>query len=157
MSTRSRKTGTIRMLDFLIDNIYAFFGGGGWCLAALQSATFNFTYRYTNEVCWLCWFLNELAIENTIDTARSALYIDRYQENDNEGWLRTTNLISISHCTLSIHIYIYIYTNIRVALTYEVYLFQLIRYSRAWDSYHDFLDRVLLATMKLLNKRVPDG
>ena len=31
---------------------------------------------------------NELIIENTIDTARSALYIDRYQENDNEGRLK---------------------------------------------------------------------
>ena len=31
---------------------------------------------------------NELVIENTIDTDRSAFYIDRYQENDNEGRLK---------------------------------------------------------------------
>ena len=34
---------------------------------------------------------------------------------------------------------------------YGAYISQLIRYSRACGSYHDFLDRVLLKTRKLLN------
>jgi hypothetical protein len=34
---------------------------------------------------------------------------------------------------------------------YGVYISQLIPYSRACGSYHDFLDRVLLKTRKLLN------
>jgi len=35
---------------------------------------------------------------------------------------------------------------------YGVYISQLIRYSRACSSYHDFLDRVLLKRRKLLNQ-----
>ena len=36
--------------------------------------------------------------------------------------------------------------------SYGVYISQLIRYSRACISYHDFLDRGLLLTRKLLNQ-----
>ena len=42
--------------------------------------------------------------------------------------------------------------NIPVASAYEVYLSQLIQYSRACGSYQDFLDRWLLLTRKLLNQ-----
>jgi hypothetical protein len=37
-------------------------------------------------------------------------------------------------------------------LAYGVYIFQLIRYSRACGSYHDFFDRGLLLTRKLLKQ-----
>ena len=46
----------------------------------------------------------------------------------------------------------FICSNIPVAPAYEVYISQLIRYSRACDSYQDFLDRCLLLTRKLLNQ-----
>jgi hypothetical protein len=42
--------------------------------------------------------------------------------------------------------------NIPVASAYEVYISQLIQYSRACDSYQDFLDRWLLLTRKLLSQ-----
>ena len=42
-------------------------------------------------------------------------------------------------------------SNIPAASAYGVYISQLIRYSRACISYHDFLDRGLLLTRKLLN------
>ena len=42
--------------------------------------------------------------------------------------------------------------NIPLAPAYEVYISQMIRYSRACDSYQDFLDRGLLLTRKLLNQ-----
>ena len=51
-----------------------------------------------------------------------------------------------SHCEHSI------YSNIPTAPAYGVYLSQLIRYSRAYGSYEDFLDRGFLLTRKLLNQ-----
>jgi len=44
------------------------------------------------------------------------------------------------------------YISLTVAPVYGVYISQLIQYSRACDSYQDFLDRGLLLTMKLLNQ-----
>ena len=46
----------------------------------------------------------------------------------------------------------FICSNIPAAPAYGVYISQLLRYSRARGSYHDFLDRELLLTKKLLNK-----
>ena len=46
----------------------------------------------------------------------------------------------------------FICNNIPAAPTYGVYISQLIRYSRACDSYQDFLDRGLLLTRKLLSQ-----
>jgi hypothetical protein len=43
-------------------------------------------------------------------------------------------------------------SNIPAAPAYGVYISQLIRYSRACGSYHDFLDRGLLIAWKLLNQ-----
>ena len=47
----------------------------------------------------------------------------------------------------------FICSNFPAASTYGVYISQLIRYSRAYGSYQDFLDRGLLLTRKLLNQR----
>ena len=46
----------------------------------------------------------------------------------------------------------FIGSNIPAAPAYGVYISQLIRYSRACGSYHDFLHRGLLLTGKLLNQ-----
>jgi hypothetical protein len=46
----------------------------------------------------------------------------------------------------------FICSNIPAAPAYGVYISQLIRCSRACDSYQDFLDRGLLLTRKLLNQ-----
>ena len=43
-------------------------------------------------------------------------------------------------------------SNIQAAPAYGLYISQLIRYFRACTSYHDFLDRGLLLTRKLLNQ-----
>ena len=47
----------------------------------------------------------------------------------------------------------FICSNIPATPAYGVYISQLIRYSRACGSYHDFLDGVLLLTRKPLNQR----
>jgi hypothetical protein len=46
----------------------------------------------------------------------------------------------------------FICSNIPAPPTYGVYISQLIRYSRTYGSYQDFLDRGLLLTRKLLNQ-----
>jgi hypothetical protein len=46
----------------------------------------------------------------------------------------------------------FICSNIPAAPAYGVYIYQLIRYSRACGSYDDFLDRGVLLTRKLLNQ-----
>jgi hypothetical protein len=46
----------------------------------------------------------------------------------------------------------FICSNIPAAHAYGVYLSQMMGYSRACDSYQDFLDRGLLLTRKLLNQ-----
>jgi hypothetical protein len=46
----------------------------------------------------------------------------------------------------------FIWSSIRAPSVYGVYISPLIRYSRACDSYKDFLDRELLLTRKLLNQ-----
>jgi len=57
-------------------------------------------------------------------------------------------------CFINIAImnFLFICSNIPAVLAYEVYLSQLIRYSRACGSHHDLPDRGLLLTMKLLNQ-----
>jgi hypothetical protein len=66
----------------------------------------------------------------------SASYLDIDLAIDNEGY----------------DINQYICSNIPAAPAYGVYISQLIRYSRAYGCYHDFLDRVFLLTRKLLNQ-----
>jgi len=48
----------------------------------------------------------------------------------------------------------FICSNIPAAPAYGVYIYQLIRYSRACGSYQDFRDRGLLLTRKLLNQGI---
>ena len=47
----------------------------------------------------------------------------------------------------------FICSNIPVAAAYRLYISQLISYFRACCFYHDFLDRGLLLTRKLLDQR----
>ena len=67
-------------------------------------------------------------------------------EIDNEGRLRTKRYEKRDDFNFP-----FICRNIPVASAYEVYLSQLIQYSRACGSYQDFLDRWLLLTRKLLS------
>ena len=99
------------MLEFLIDNIFAMFGGrvfqqtvsipmgknGAPLLADLFLYSFNFTFRFIDDVLSLnnSWFGDfadriypiELEIKHTTD--RSASYLDLLLEIDSEGRLRT--------------------------------------------------------------------
>jgi hypothetical protein len=124
--------------------------------------SFNFTFRYINYVLSLNnsrfgdfvdrIYPIELEIKDTTDTDRSASYLDLHIEIDSEGRLRTKHYDKRDDFNFPIVNFPFICSNIRAAPAYGVYIFQLIRYSRACDSYQDFLDRGLLLTRKLLNQ-----
>ena len=91
----------------------------------------------------------ELEIKNTTDIDRSASYLDLHLEIDSEGRLRTKLYDKKADFNFSIVNFPFKCSNIPAAPASGVYISQLIRYSRACGSYHDFLDRELLLTRKL--------
>jgi hypothetical protein len=93
----------------------------------------------------------ELEIRDTTDTDRSASYLDLYLEFS-EGRLRTKLYDKRDDFNFPIVNFPFICSNIPAAPAYEVYISQMIRYSRACGSYQDFLGRGLLLTRKLLNQ-----
>ena len=76
-------------------------------------------------------------------TARSAPYLDLHFEIDSEARLRTKVYDKSNDFNFPIVSFPIICSNIPAAPAYGVYISQLIRYSRASDSYQDFLDRGL--------------
>ena len=124
--------------------------------------TFNFTFRYIDDVLSLNnsrfgdfvyrIYPIELEIKDTTDTDRSASYLDLHFEIDSEGRLRTKLYDKRDDFNFSIVNFPLICSNIPAAHAYGVYISQLIQYSSACGSYHDFLDRGLLLTRKLLNE-----
>ena len=88
----------------------------------------------------------ELQIKDTTDTVKSASYLDLHLEIDNEGRLKTKLYDKRDDFSFLIVNFPFLSSNITAAPAYGVYISQLIRYSRACISYHDFLDRGLLLT-----------
>ena len=124
--------------------------------------SFNFTFRYIDDVLSLNnsrfgdfvdrIYPIELEIKDTTDTDRSASYLDLHLEIDSEGRLRTKLYDKRDDLNFPIVNLPFICSNIPAAPAHEVYISQLIRYSRSCDSYQYFLDRELLLTRKLLNQ-----
>jgi hypothetical protein len=123
--------------------------------------SFNLKFRYINDVLSLnisrfgdfvdCIYPIELEIRDTTDTDRSASYLDPHLEIDSGGRLRTKLYDKRDDFNFPIVNFPFICSNIS-APAYGVYIYQMIRYSRACGSYLDFLDRGLLLTRKLLNQ-----
>ena len=113
--------------------------------------SFNFTFRYMDDVLLLnnSWFGDfvdriytiELKIKDTADAYRSASNLDLHLELDTEGRLRTQFYDKRDDINFPTVNFPFTCSNIPPALAYEVYISQLIRYSRACGSYQDFLDR----------------
>ena len=91
--------------------------------------------------------------KDTTDTDMSTLYLDLQLTLDSEGRLRTKLYDKRDALIFTIVNFPFICSNIPSAPTYEAYISQLIRYSRACGSYQNFLDRGLLLARKLLNQR----
>ena len=100
-----------------------------------------------------CIYPIELEIKDTTDTVKTASYLDLHLEIDNEGRLKTKLYDKGDDFSLPIVHFPFLSRNIPAAPAYGVYISQLIRYSCACISYHDFLDRRLLLTRKLLNQQ----
>ena len=84
--------------------------------------------------------------------ARSVSYLDIHLEIDSEGRSRTKLYYKRNDYHFLIVNFLFICNNIPVARAYGAYISHLLRYSGACGSYHDFLDRGLLLTGKLLNQ-----
>jgi hypothetical protein len=88
----------------------------------------------------------EVEIKDTTDTDRSASYLDLHLDIDSEGRLRTKHYDKRDDFNFPIVNFSLVCSNIPAAPAYGVYIYQMIRYSRACGSYQDFLDRGLLLT-----------
>jgi hypothetical protein len=83
----------------------------------------------------------EPEIKDTTDTDRSASYLDLHLEIDNEGRLRTKLYDIRDDFNSPIVNFPFIRSTFPAAPAYGVYISQMMRYSRACGSYHDFFDR----------------
>ena len=123
---------------------------------------FSFTFRYIDDVLSLNnsgfgdfvdrIYPIELEIKDTTDIDNLASYLDLHLEIDSEGWLKTILYDKSDDFNFPIVNYPFKCSKILAAPACGVYIFQLIRYSRACGSYQYFLDRGLLLTRKLLNQ-----
>ena len=78
-------------------------------------------------------------------------------EIDNEGRLKTKLYDKRDDFSFPIVNFPFLSSNIQAEPAYVVYISQLKRYSRTCISYHDFLERGLLLTIKLLNQEFQIG
>jgi hypothetical protein len=113
-------------------------------IRSLSNSTFD---DFVDRICPI-----DLEIKDTTDTARFFMPWYMHLEIDSEGRLRTKPNDKIDDFNFLIENFPFICSSITVAPVYGVYISQFIRYSRACSSYHDFLDRRLLLTRKLLNQ-----
>ena len=103
--------------------------------------SFSFTFRYIDDVLSLnnsrfgdvfhSIYPIELEIKYTIDTDRSASYLDLHLEIDSDEHLRTKPYDKRDDFNFPIVNFPFICSNIPAAPAYAVYISQLIRYSRA--------------------------
>ena len=94
----------------------------------------------------------ELEIKDTTDSSVSASYLDILLGIDQDQHLITKIYDKRDDFDFSIVNFPFLSSNRAESPAYGVYISQLIRYSRACSSYHDFLVRGNLLTSKLLRQ-----
>jgi hypothetical protein len=160
------------MLEFLIDNIFAIYGGRvfqqtiGIPMGTNGAPLLADLFLYSHEAD----FIQRLLKKNERKLARSLNFTFRYIDDllslnnymfddfidhiyptDSEGRIRTKLYDKRDDFNFPIVNFPFICSNIPTVPAYGVYISQLIRYSRSCDSYQDVLDRGLLLTRNLLN------
>ena len=185
----------IKMLNFLIDNIFVKFAGktfrqtigipmGTNCaplladlflysyeaefIQSLQKAgskriakRFNDTHRYIDDLMslnnpYISSYLDhiypdELEIKETTESEGSASYLDLFVQI-RQNTLYTKLYDKRDDFNFEIINFPYLSSNIPSAPAYGVYISQLLRYSRACDSYEDFRVRHRLLAVKLVRQ-----
>ena len=111
-----------------------------------EALSFNFTLRYKDDVRLLNKCVDRIypiepEIKDTTYTDRSASYLDLHLEIDSEERLRTKLYDKRDAFNFPIVNFPFIRTTIPAAHAIGVCISQMIGYSRACGSYHDFLDR----------------
>jgi hypothetical protein len=111
-----------------------------------EALSFDFTFRYKDDVLSLNNYVDrfypiEPEIKATTDTDRSASYLDLHLEIDSEWRLRTKLYDERDDINIPIVNFPFIRSTIPAAHVTGVYISQMLGYSRACGSYHDFLDR----------------
>jgi hypothetical protein len=127
-----------------------------------EASTFNFTYRYIDDVlsinnprfakCLPLIYPPELEVKETTDTASSASFLDLYLEFDDSGKICTKIYDKRDDFNLKIINFPNMCSNIPASPAYGVYISQLIRYARASNNYSDFLKRHLHLRNRLLDQ-----
>jgi len=92
----------------------------------------------------------ELVVKDTADSPNSASYLNLYLEDHINGTLTTKLYDKRDDFNFPTN-YPFLDSNILSSPAYDVYMSQLIRYSRTCNSYKDFLHRSVLLTKKLLS------
>ena len=131
-STDSRHTYGCKLCSSSRGLVPLFVWGRPHTGASQEKRSFNFTFRYTDDVLSLNNsrfgdFVNriypiELEIKDTTDTDRSASYLDLYLEIDSEERLRTKLYDKRDDFNFPIVNFPFICSNIPAAPTYGVYL-----------------------------------
>ena len=102
-------------------------------------------FRYTADVLSLTNFVDRIypiepGKKDTTDPDMSTSYLDIHLEIDSEGWLRTKLYDKRDDLYIPIVNFLFICSTFPAA-AYEVYISQMIRYSRACGSYQVVLGR----------------
>ena len=118
--------------------LFAFFFYMSLCFSFLNYL-FVFIVMKIITQCWLMYIYSQVGFISWL-------------EIDNEGRLKTKLHDKRDDFSFPIVNFPFLSSNIPASPAHGVYISQLIRYSRACISYHDFLDRGLLLTRKLSNQ-----
>ena len=123
-----------------------------------ETMSFIFTFRYKDDVLSLINYVDRIypiepEIKDTTDTDRSALYLDLHLTIDIEGRLRKKLYDKRDDFNFPIVNVPFIHSTIPAAHAIGAYISQMIGYSRACGSYHDFL----AANTEATETRVPFG
>ena len=118
-----------------------------------EARAFNFTYRYIDDVLSInnsrfAEFLPliyppEMEANETTDTASSASFLDIYLEFDDSGQISTKIYDERNDFNFKIINFPNMCSNIPASPAYDVYISQLIRYTRSSSNYSDFMKRHL--------------
>ena len=93
----------------------------------------------------------ELEIKETTETAASSSYLDCYLYIDN-GKLTTRLYDKRDYFNFPIVNFLFRSNDIPSAPAYGVYIWQLIRYARAYSNYQDFMERGKMLNTKFLSQ-----